>query len=88
MVHNTRYWLCLKNGKGGIYNGAYVSALFMVLSKAVDTINHYLMLAKLKAYGFSTSVLNLMHRCLKNKKQKVQINNKFSLDRNVITGVP
>ena len=46
------------------------------------------MLAKLKAYGFSASVLNLIHRCLKNKKQKVQINNKFSLDRNVITGVP
>ena len=25
---------------------------------------------------------------LKNRKQKVQINNKFSLERNVITGVP
>ena len=78
----------LEKSKRGIYNGACVSALFMVLSKAFDTINHYLMLAKLKAYGFSTSVLNLIHRCLKNKKQKVQINNKFSLDRNVITWVP
>ena len=46
------------------------------------------MLAKLKAYGFSTDVLNLMHSYLKNRKQKVQINSKFSLERNVIVGVP
>ena len=60
----------------------------MDLSKAFDTINHDLMLAKLKAYGFSTNALNLMHSYLKNRKQKVQINNKFSLERNVIAGVP
>ena len=46
------------------------------------------MLAKLKAYGFSTNALNLMHSYIKNRKQKVQINNKFSLKRNVIAGVP
>ena len=28
-----------------------------------------------------------MHSYLKNRKQKVQINNKFSLERNVIAGV-
>ena len=60
----------------------------MDLSKAFDTINHDLMLAKLKAYGFSTNALNLVHSYLKNRKQKVQINNKFSLERNVIAGVP
>ena len=46
------------------------------------------LLAKLKAYGFSTNARNLMHSYLKNRKQKVQINNKFSLERNVIAGVP
>ena len=29
-----------------------------------------------------------MHSYLKNRKQKDQINNKFSLERNVIAGVP
>ena len=60
----------------------------MDLSKAFDTINHDLMSAKLKAYGFSTNALNLMHSYLKNRKQKVQVNKKFSLERNVIAGVP
>ena len=46
------------------------------------------MLAKLKAYGFSTNALNLMLSYLKNRKQKVQINKKFSVERNVIAGVP
>ena len=42
--------------------------------------------SKLNVYGFSTNASNLMHR--KNRKQKVQINNKFSLERSVIAGVP
>ena len=78
----------LEKWKRGIDNGAYVSACFMDLSKAFDTINHDLMLAKLKAYGFSTNALNLIHSYLKNRKQNVHINNKFSLERNVIAGVP
>ena len=49
--HGTQYSLLTMLGKWkkGIDNGSYVSALFMNLSKAFDTINHDLMLAKLKA---------------------------------------
>ena len=60
----------------------------MDLSKAFDTINHDLLIAKLKAYGFSKEALKLMKSYLKNRKQKVQINNKFSSERDVIAGVP
>ena len=55
-----------------------ICVLFMDLSKALDTINHDLLPAKLKAYGFSTSALDLMCSYLKNRKQSVQINNNFS----------
>ena len=55
-----------------------ICVLFMDLSKAFDTINHDLLLAKLKAYGFSTNALDVMCSCLKNRKQSVQINNNFS----------
>ena len=46
------------------------------------------MIAKLKAYGFSKEVLILIKSYLKNQKQKVQIGNKFSSERDVIAGVP
>ena len=78
----------LEKWKRGIDNEGYVSAIFLDHSKSFDTINHDFMLAKLKAYGFSTNVLNLMHSYLKNRKQKVQVNNKFSSERNVIAGIP
>ena len=63
----------LEKWKRGIDNGPYVSALFMDLSKAFDTVNYDLMLAKLKADRFSTNALNLMHIYLKNRKQKVKL---------------
>ena len=50
----------------------------MDLSKAFDTINHDLLLAKLNAYGFSKEVLSFMCSYVKNRRQSVQINNKIS----------
>ena len=59
----------------------------MGLSKVIDTINHDLLLAKLKGYGFSKQALSFMCSYLKNKRQRVQINNKFSSLKEVIAGV-
>ena len=82
----------LEKWKRALDKGEYVSALFMDLSKAFDTINHDLLIAKLKAYGFSKEAvkeaLSPMKSYLKNRKQKVEINNKFSSERDVIAGVP
>ena len=78
----------LEKWKRALDKGEYVSAIFMDLSKAFDTINHDLLIAKLKVYGFSKEALKLMKSYLKNRKQKVQINNKFSSERDVIAGVP
>ena len=69
----------LEKWKRALDKGEYVSALFMDLSKAFDTINHDLLIAKLKAYGFSKEVLKLM-------KSYLKINNKFSSERDVIAG--
>ena len=59
----------------------------MDLSKAFDNINHDLLLAKLKAYGFSKQALSFMYSYLKNKRQ-VQMNNKFSSLKEGTAGVP
>ena len=62
--------------------------MYVDLSKAFDTINHDLLLAKLRAYGFSTSVLNLLYSNLKNRTQNVVINKKINSSEVVIAGVP
>ena len=61
----------------------------MHLSKAFHNINHGLLLAKLKAYGFAKQVLSSMcSSYLTNRRKRVQIDNKFSSLKEVIAGVP
>ena len=62
--------------------------MYMDLSKAFNTINHDLLLGNLGAYDFSASALNLLHSYLRNRNQKVIINNEASSSEVVIAGVP
>ena len=57
--------IMLEKWKNVLDNGEYVCGLFMDLSKAFDTINHDLFLAKLRAYRFSNNALNLICSYLK-----------------------
>ena len=60
----------------------------MDLSKAFETINHQLLLAKLHAYGFSKQALAIICSYLSNEKQRIRINNVFSSWKDLILGVP
>ena len=60
----------------------------MDLSKAFDTINHSLLLAKLEAYGFSMTSLKLMQSYLCNRFQRTSVNASFSNQKEIETGVP
>ena len=86
MTLKTRYRPCLKNETKELIIRRM--SLLMDISNAFDTINHNIMLTKLKPYVFSANTLNLMHSYIKNRKQKVYVNNKFSLERNANAGVP
>ena len=68
--------------------GEYVGVVFMDLSKAFDIISHDLLLAKLKAYGFSHNVLAFMINYLKNRSHRANINSNFSTWEEVKAGVP
>ena len=60
----------------------------MDLPKALDTIHHSLLLAKLEAYGFSANSLKLLWIYLSNRFQRTHINGSFSNWAEISTGVP
>ena len=62
--------------------------IFMDLSKAFDTLNHDILIYKLKAYGLSETALKLMQSYLTNRKQYVEINNTQSTKNDITVGVP
>ena len=56
----------------------YICEIVMNLSKAFDTLNHNLLIAKLGAYGFDTKALYYIKSYLDNRKERVRINSNFS----------
>ena len=89
--HGTQHSLLvmLEKWKKALDKGENVCTILMDLSKAFDSINHDLLLAKLKAYGFSENALKWMCSYLNDRRQAVQINNNFSsYKKKVQAGVP
>ena len=60
----------------------------MDLSKAFDTINHALLIAKLYAYGFSLSSLEIIYDYLSDRFQRTKVNTSFSSWSALLCGVP
>ena len=75
-------WKSILDKKG------FPGAVLMDLSKAFDTINHELLIAKLDAYGFSRKSLELILDYLSDHLQHVKINSAFSSWSEVTQGVP
>ena len=88
--HNSQYSFMkmIEVWKKNIDKGNGIAVILMDLSKAFDTINHSLLLAKLEAYGFSMTSLKLMQSYLCNRFQRTSVNASFSDWKEVETGVP
>ena len=65
-----------------------VGSMMVDLSKAFDCLPHKLLIAKMKAYGASTSSCALLWSYLSNRKQRVRINGVHSEWRTLSKGVP
>lgn len=81
------YWFqCQKNED--IYQiKKYAGAILINLSKAFDTINHELLLAKMHTQCSSNDLLLIILRGMSNRNQRVKINNTLSSQTDLIQGV-
>ena len=78
--HSTQHCLScmLEIWKKVLDKRGYICAIFMDLSEAFDTLNHDLLIPKLREYGFETDALRYMKNYLTNRKQRVRVNKTFS----------
>ena len=88
--YNTQHCLAIliKSWKKAIDNNKKAGAVLTDLSKAFDSLNHELLLAKLEAYGFDDPSLNFVLSYLSDRKQRTKVNNAFSAWAKIDAGVP
>ena len=68
--------------------GGHAGGILMDLSKAFDTINHQLLVAKLHAYGFSKDALEIIYDYLSDRWQRTKINTSLSTWSEILSGIP
>ena len=87
---STQYALLslLEKWKKTIDNKGFAGGVLMDLSKAFDTLNHELLIAKLHAYGFGKESLMLLLSYLSNRWQRSKINTSLSSWMELLQGVP
>jgi DNA polymerase III epsilon subunit-like protein len=68
--------------------GDNAGGVLMDLSKAFDTINHELLIAKLHAYGFSIDALKIVHSYLSDRWIRTKIDGSYSTWKQILSGMP
>ena len=69
-------------------SGKLPISIFLDLSKAFDTLDHTILITKLKHYGISGTSLNWISNYLTDRQQFVQYKGTMSNTRPILTGVP
>ena len=88
--HSTDLCLSYLNDKilKGFDNGLFTGMILIDLQKAFDTIDHNILLEKLKAVGFCDDTVNWLHSYLTDRTFLVSIENKYSSISKISCGVP
>ena len=86
---NSQYALLamIEKWKECLDKNGFAGAILMDLSKAFDTINHELLIAKLEAYGFEKNALELVQSYLSDRWQRTKVNTSFSTWWKLLCGV-
>ena len=88
LVQKRLCFISLKNGSLCLIKKIYIGAILTEFSKAFNTINYDLLVAKLNAYGLVKKTLKWIFSYLNNRAQRVKINKFFSPRRELLCGVP
>ena len=88
--YNCQYaLLCMiEQWKMSLDNNGLAAGITMDLSKAFDTINYELLIAKLHAYGFNVDSLEIILDYLADRWQRTKINTSFSSWSELLSGMP
>ena len=78
----------VENWRKRLDNKGFGGAMLMDLSKAFDTLNYDLLIAKLHAYGFQHDALTLLHSYLSKRWHRTKVNTSFSSWEELIKGLP
>ena len=68
--------------------GNTADILYLDFSKAFDTVSHYRLITKMRNFGISGNIINIVKDFLSNRTMKVKVGNAFSQSRNITSGVP
>lgn len=69
-------------------NGGQIDVIYTDLEKAFDKISHKHLVSKLHSYGLNLEVIQWIKAFLTDRKQRVRINNAFSMWILVDSGIP
>ena len=78
----------LEKWKSSVDKWKTFGVLLTDLPKVFDCLSHDLIIAKLNAYGFGLSALNLMQSYLCERKQRTKVNQDYSSWEEILFGVP
>ena len=78
----------IEKWKNTLDQNGYDRAILTNLSKAFDTINYDVLIAKPGVYDFDTESLKLIKSYLKNRLQRTKIDTSFSSWTKLLLGVP
>ena len=73
ILNTTALLSLIENLKMSLDKHSFGGAVLMDLSKAFDTINHELLIAKLEAYGFNKNALKFIQSYLSNRWQHTKL---------------
>ena len=77
-----------ENWRKSLDKTGFGGAILMDLSKAFDTLNHELLIAKLHAYGFQHDALKLLRSYFSKRWHRTKVNTSFSSWEELIKGEP